>query len=61
MSLLNLRLMRKGPNYYATSHCMDLVEAAQETFERREGELDRLSEDTDNAPADDSGAVARHE
>ena len=41
--------------------CLDLVEAAQETFQRREGELDRLSEDTDRAPAEESGAGARHD
>jgi hypothetical protein len=37
MSLFNLRLMRKAPCYYATSHCIDLAAAAQATVERRPG------------------------
>jgi hypothetical protein len=36
MSLLNLRLMRKGRTYYATSHCIDLVTAALERVPGRE-------------------------
>lgn len=40
MSLLNLRLMRKGPTYYATSHCIDLVADAHTTYARRKPELD---------------------
>lgn len=33
MSTLNLRLMRKGPNYWSTSHCIDLVTAAYESID----------------------------
>lgn len=33
LSLLNLRLMRKGPTYYGTSHCLDLVDAAVQAIE----------------------------
>lgn len=34
MSTLNLRLMRKGPNYWSTSHCADLVTAAYDALNK---------------------------
>lgn len=39
MSRLNLNLMRKGPTYYSSSHCLDLVDAAMAEFEARNQEL----------------------
>lgn len=38
MALLNLRLMRKGPTFYGTSHNLALVDAAFETYRRLEAE-----------------------
>lgn len=42
MSLLNLRLMRKGPTYYGPSHCIDLVTDAHSAYEQRSVEIDAL-------------------
>ncbi|WP_432560708.1 hypothetical protein [Granulicoccus sp. GXG6511] len=39
MSKLNLNLMRRGPNFYSSSHCLELVDAAVATFQRRKHEL----------------------
>lgn len=39
MSKLNMNLMRRGPNYYSSSHSLDLVDAAFAIFEQRKHEL----------------------
>ncbi|TBT84009.1 hypothetical protein ET989_10120 [Propioniciclava sinopodophylli] len=44
MMTLNLRLMRKGPTYYSTSHCIDLVTEAHAVRERRWDDLKDLLE-----------------
>lgn len=44
MMTLNLRLMRKGPTYYSTSHCIDLVTEAHAVRERRWDDLKELWE-----------------
>lgn len=38
-SKLNLNLMRRGPNFDSSSRCLDLVDAAVATFQRRKHEL----------------------
>ena len=41
MCAFNLNLMRKGATYFGRYHCLDLVDAAEQTFEARQEEFER--------------------